>query len=184
MNFVNNLRILTCPYGIHTNCKTYAVGITKSIENNEIGDFNLIFENLIYFLSKNIGCMNTFEIKNLINKIQDLIDVELLTRPTIDILRYLNYEYIQIIRNIIDKLKNINKELFYNILLIQNKDLNDYLIYSKLNIIDVAFNHIELLCSNPGLTQKTNSVTLAFLKDNVTQYNANYTIELLKKIQM
>jgi hypothetical protein len=181
MNFVNNLRIISCHYSIHENCKKYTAVITKSIENNEIADFNLIFENLIYFLSKNVGCMYTNDIKNLIDKIKDLIDIELLTRPTIDIIRSLNYEFIQIVRNNIDKLKHISSGLFNNILLLQNKDFNDYLIYSKLDIIDIASNHIELLCSNPGLTQKVTSLSLSFLKDGVTQYNANYIIELAKK---
>jgi hypothetical protein len=154
----------------------------NGIENNIITDFNKIFEKLIIFLNINPKCMNTPEVNNLINRIGDLVDFEKISGQVIGILRHLNSDYLQIFKNQIDKFNNISEKYFSNILLLQNRELNNYIINSKIDIINIVPNHIELLCSNPGLvTQEPASKKMVFIKQNASNYNVDYITKLSNK---
>lgn len=174
---VNNICTLS-----HTNCKNYCNFMINGIENNIITDFNKIFEKLIIFLNINPKCMNTPEVNNLINRIGDLVDFEKISGQVIGILRHLNSDYLQIFKNQIDKFNNISEKYFSNILLLQNRELNNYIINSKIDIINIVPNHIELLCSNPGLvTQEPASKKMVFIKQNASNYNVDYITKLSNK---
>ena len=183
MNFVNELKWTYCSsYNFHDKCSKCINSIIKSIENNEIGDFNTLFENAIYFATRNASCSSTLLFTDLINKISDLVDFEIITRPTLDTLRTFNYEFLQIIMKSVNKMNYISSNLLSNILILQNKDLNDVLI-NKLDILQINSYHIELLCSNPGLTQKNPqsfNKTMCFLP-GASVYNAKYIKEFSNK---
>ena len=153
MEIINNLPLTICNSPNHDKCKNICNNITENINNNIIADFNKIFENLIMFLNRNPKCMNVLEINNLIDKISDLVDLEQIPNNIIGILRHLNSDYLQIFKNQIDKLKSISSKLFSNILLLQNRKLNEYIINYKIDNINIIPYHIELLCSNPGITE-------------------------------
>ncbi len=164
----------------HTTCKNNCASIVEGIEKNELVDFNKIFENLMRFLQNNPKCCTVDEVNNLINKISDLIDLELLSINTISILRHLNSDYLDIFKNQINKKNSISSKLFSNILLLQNKGLNDYIIDTKLEVIDIIPYHIELLCSNPGITnnESVTSKKMIFMPSVNAQINESYINKL------
>ncbi len=131
------------------------------------------------FLNRNLKCINVQKVNNLIDKISDLIDLEQIPNNIIAILRHLNSDYLEIFKDQVDKVKNISSKLFSNILLLQNRKLNDYIINSKIDNITIIPYHIELLCSNPGITvNELNSKRMSFNQTIHSQCNENYIKKL------